>query len=339
MNLIEKLSIGLSALAVLTGTAFAGVTISSPGNGAQVYSPFTLSADATKCSSQRVTSMGYSLDSSTQTTTVEGTSIEASVAASAGEHTVHVMAWGAKGASCVTDVAITVDPPAVAPEIPVDAISVSSIQVLSGWLAAGDAAGDGTSTGSTQIVSSPSLSGSAREFVTKYTNAGDERFSVTFGDDTTSTNFLYDAWVYLNRSASNIANLEMDMNQVMANGQTVIYGFQCDGYSGTWDYTANTGTPESPVDVWVHSNAACNVSNWSRNTWHHVQVGYFRDDAGNVTYQAVYLDGVESEINATAPSAFALGWAPVLLTNFEIDGLGSEGSATVYLDDLTVYRW
>ncbi len=115
MNLIEKLSIGLSALAVLTGTAFAGVTISSPGNGAQVYSPFTLSADATKCSSQRVTSMGYSLDSSTQTTTVEGTSIEASVAASAGEHTVHVMAWGAKGASCVTDVAITVDLPAVAP--------------------------------------------------------------------------------------------------------------------------------------------------------------------------------------------------------------------------------
>jgi hypothetical protein len=27
------------------------------------------------------------------------------------------------------------------------------------------------------------------------------------------------------------------------------------------------------------------------------------------------------------------------LTNIEVDGLGSSGSSTVYLDNLTVYRW
>jgi hypothetical protein len=32
------------------------------------------------------------------------------------------------------------------------------------------------------------------------------------------------------------------------------------------------------------------------------------------------------------------GWGPTMLTNFQVDGLGS-GSNTVYLDDLTVYRW
>jgi hypothetical protein len=138
---------------------------------------------------------------------------------------------------------------------------------------------------------------------------------------------------------SNIANLEMDMNQVLANGQTVIYGVQCDGYSGTWDYTTNAGTPQSPVDQWLHSNAPCNVQNWSTQTWHHVQIQYSRDDSGNVTYQSVWLDGVQSAINATVPSAFALGWGQVLLTNFEVDGSGASGSATVYLDDLTVYRW
>ena len=32
------------------------------------------------------------------------------------------------------------------------------------------------------------------------------------------------------------------MNQTMENGQTVIFGFQCDGYTSTWDYTRNAGT-------------------------------------------------------------------------------------------------
>jgi hypothetical protein len=31
--------------------------------------------------------------------------------------------------------------------------------------------------------------------------------------------------------------------------------------------------------------------------------------------------------------------AQVLLTNFQIDGIGAYGSATVYLDQLTVTRW
>jgi hypothetical protein len=39
-------------------------------------------------------------------------------------------------------------------------------------------------------------------------------------------------------------------------------------------------------------------------------------------------------------SAFALGWAPTLLTNFQVDGsLSTSGTATAYLDDLTIYRW
>ena len=127
----------------------------------------------------------------------------------------------------------------------------------------------------------------------------------------------------------------MDMNQVTANGQTVIYGVQCDGYAGTWDYTENTGTPTAYVDHWVNSSVACNPRNWSVNTWHHVQIAYSRDNSGNVTYQYVTLDGVQSSINATVPSSFALGWSSVLLTNFQIDGLGS-GTNTVYLDQLTI---
>ena len=70
-----------------------------------------------------------------------------------------------------------------------------------------------------------------------------------------------------------------------------------------------------------------------------MQISYSRDDSGNVTYKSVWLDDVRQDINATAPSAFALGWGPSLLTNFQIDGSGAVGQPTAYLDNLTIYRW
>jgi len=65
------------------------------------------------------------------------------------------------------------------------------------------------------------------------------------------------------------------MNQVMANGETVIFAVQCDGYS-TWDYTTNAGTPQNPVDQWLHSTAPCNPQNWTTNTWHQLYPGAVR---------------------------------------------------------------
>ena len=76
----------------------------------------------------------------------------------------------------------------------------------------------------------------------------------------------------------------------------------------------------------------------SRNTWHHVQAQYSRSSTGRVTYKAIYMDGVKHALNVTVLGARSEGWGKIMLTNFQIDGLGS-GSNTVYLDDLTVFRW
>lgn len=90
----------------------------------------------------------------------------------------------------------------------------------------------------------------------------------------------------------------------------------------------------------MHSTAACNVQNWATNTWHHIQIAYSRNVAGNVTYRSIWLDNVEQDLNATVPSAFALGWSPTLLTNFQIDGMtAAPATVTAYVDKLTVYRW
>jgi hypothetical protein len=344
MNIVKNLpilSLLLSALAIPAG---ATVTVASPASGASVTSPFALSANASSCSSQSIAAMGYSLDNSSDTTIVDSSSVNAQIQAATGSHTLHVKSWGNQGAVCVSDVAVTVQPVTTvvtsAPAIPSGAVSVSAIQTLSNWQATSDSASSGSASGATVLGNSPSLSGNARKFATSYTNYGSERYSASFGDDTSSSNFLYDGWVYIVGSSSGIANIEMDMNQVMPNGQTVIFGFQCDGWQSTWDYTANNGSPQSPVDVWLHSTASCNPRQWSTNTWHHVQVSYSRDSSGNVTYKSVWLDGVESVINATVPSAFALGWSPTILTNFQVDGeTAAAGSSTVYLDQLIIYRW
>jgi len=196
------------------------------------------------------------------------------------------------------------------------------------------------SAGETSKVSTPSLSGEALELDTTYSDYGGELYYSVFGHDTTAKNFVYDGWVYLTDSADSIATLELDMNQVLPNGETVIYGFQCDGWSGTWDYTENAGTPAVFVDHWVNSSAPCNIRTWAKNTWHHIQISYSRDDYGTVTYHSVWLNGKEQKIDATVPSSFALGWAPALVTNFQVDSFDKElSSSTVYLDSLTISRW
>jgi hypothetical protein len=210
--------------------------------------------------------------------------------------------------------------------------------VLNNWAGVHDTGTNGKSGGSTTVVTSPSHSGKSRKFYTSFTSNGGERFWASFGDDVNATNFVYDGWVYIGGSAAHIANIEMDMNQVIPNGDTVIYGFQCDGWSGTWDYSENTGTPSRPVGKWVHASAPCNPRSWSVNKWHHVQIAYSRNSSGTVTYKSVALDGTAHTINKTASSAYKSGWSPTLLTNFQIDGNGA-GTATVYLDELKVSRW
>jgi len=320
---------------------FTNVAVSQPAAGAEMVSPITIVASGTQCDSQPIVAMGISMDEVSATKVIFGSSVNYSVSPAAGPHTVHVKSWGSGGASCIADVAITVVPSPVS-TLPSNTIAVRGIQAMANWQAAIDTATDaGPSTyGVTALAGAPSLSGTSREFTTTFGGFAGERYDVSFGADTSASNFLYDAWVYLPSPSTDIANLEFDLNQVVANGDTVIFGIQCDSWSKVWDYTANAGTAQAPVDVWRPSTAPCNVQNWSTNTWHHVQMSYSRDGEGNATYQSVWLDGVEQDLNVTVPDAFALGWGSTLLTNFQVDSLtGSDATATAYLDDVTVYRW
>ncbi|HEX3662716.1 MAG TPA: hypothetical protein VHU89_14870, partial [Acidobacteriaceae bacterium] len=271
-------------------TSSGGITVSSPENGSSVSSPFSLVAKASTCSGQAVSSLGYSLDNSSSTTIANGTSLSTQVTAAAGAHTLHVKSWGKSGASCSDSLSLTVAGTTAATSdsvaAPASATAVSSVQTLSGWSAEHDTGMSGSASGSTSVVSSPTVSGDSRKFSVSWSSSGGERFSKSFGDDRTSTNFLYDGWVYIASSSGSIANIEMDLNQTMPSGNTVIFGFQCDGYKGKWDYSANKGSTAKPVGEWVSTSVACNPSSWSRNAWHHVQIEYSRAaTGGNITYK------------------------------------------------------
>jgi hypothetical protein len=357
MKTIRSLSLTPVLLFGAATPALASTIVTSPANGAQVPSPFTLFMSADTCSAQPVTAVGYSLDNSTDTPTFAGPKMDGPVSAPAGPHTLHVKVWGDQGAVCVTDVGFTVGsgaglaanadlgPTASADltfneVVPSNAVRVSAIQALGNWTQIHDGGTPGSSSGWTGTQGWPSLTGWAREFYNTFSYYGGERYSVQFADDNASTNFFYDVWVYVAGSTAGFSNLEFDLNQTMPNGQTVVMGFQCDSWNNTWDFAYNTGSPTAFNDTWAHSKDYCNARNWTPNTWHHVQIWYGHNYSGWVTYHAVWLDGLEEDINVTAFSGYALGWGPAVVTNFQIDGSSSGyTTAQVYLDDMIVYRW
>lgn len=218
--------------------------------------------------------------------------------------------------------------------------TVDNVQSTKTWRHSHDAGTPGTSTGSTAITSAPSRSGKALHLSTSYTNYGGERYESSMSDDLYANNFVYDTWVYIKDSAKGVKILEMDLNHVIGNGWTVIMGFQCNGWSGTWDYTANKGTAKSPNDKWLHSSVKCNPQSWAVNKWHHVQIHYFHDAKGYVTYQSVVLDGATHNLGVKVFSGFALGWGKTVLTNFQVDGgTKASGSSSVFVDNLKVSYW
>ena len=228
-------------------------------------------------------------------------------------------------------------PPAPS-RIPDSAIRALGLETSIAWQGVHDDQTKGSSNGQTNYPIFPDgrdgLAG--RQFVTWYGDKGGERYHLTFGKDAEATHFVYEANVYLVEPAE-VENVEMDMNQVMSDGRTVIFGVQCAAHSKSWEYTYvnNSGTH------WHPSNIHCNPHDWGKKKWHKVQIASHRDEGGNVTYDWISFDGVYSDFqNATAFSAEALRWTPgELLLNFQIDGAHKSGVMDAYLNNLAIYRW
>lgn len=233
----------------------------------------------------------------------------------------------------------TPPPPPVnaAPAIPSTATAVNLITQGTWKACEHDAGTPGTGTCSNNYPVTGIFSDSARAFSMSYTNGGGVRWANSFAKDTTSTNFVLDA-VVESPDWTHIADLELDTNQVKANGKTDILGTQCASQEKTWDITLS-GT--NGAWHWVKTNVPCNPLTWTPNVPHHIRIFGTISAQDISTYLGVELDGTYSAFSgATGSTGNALGWSiGSVLDNVQIDGYGASGSATVYMDKLTVFRW
>lgn len=339
-------SISTSSTSSGSTTTSSNVTITSPLNGATgLASPIWVRAHTSGCNGKASTSFGFSLDNnSTFYAGVTTTDIDKTgVSVGSGTHTVHFKTWTSAGSCPVVDSTFSVGGSSssggttVVSSLPSSAVSYGTLDAKSGWAAEHDTGTPGSSSGSMVYPATTPSYDNARKFYMTYSDHGGERWHISFGTDSSSTYFALDTYVYL-ANPNQVANIEMDLNQVDSSGRTIIFGTQCSSYSKTWEYVyVSNGSPH-----WKPSNISCNPLTWSANTWHHVQIGFHRNSDGTVTHDWVNLDGSHHTFSgASSGSALSLGWAKgSLSTNYQIDGAySSSGSVTSYVHNMTFYHW
>jgi hypothetical protein len=309
-------------------------------------------AHSNGCNGKASTAFGYSLDNSATLHSGSATDIDASgVAVSSGTHAIHFKSWAsgvlcpvvsttftASGSSSGSTSESSSGGSSAVTSLPSNAVGSALLDSMGGWTGEHDAGTPGSSHGSMVYPATTPSYDKARKFYMTYSSGAGERWHVSFGNNGSAMNFVLDTYVYL-ENPSQVANLELDLNQVTSSGKTVMFDTQCSSYSKTWEYTVVSG---GSTDHWTKSNIYCNPLTWKAKTWHHIQIGMHRDSSGNITHDWVNLDGTHSVFkNAKGYGLRSLGWAKgTLLTNFQIDGLShGSGSITAYIHNMVFYHW
>jgi hypothetical protein len=353
-----------------------GVHVSAPALGARVTSPFVLEAQAPTCGGQRTRGLEYVVDSISDPHDDHGLgdgqrhengskALNASVRASTGLYLLRVKAWGDSGAYCETDSNLNVSttsglvPPSVASQyahLENDLTYTGPYASCGGatgpsgdlWQTQPDCGTVGTKTGSTSIVSTPiyGKQPDSREFTMTFdTSGGGVRWFDAKATSETATHFQYDAYVNI-VDVSKVMNIEMDLNHAVLTPTSLVYilAAQCNLAEGLFQVTVN--------QAWVNTNVTCTASQVASGVWHHFQIRAHHDANGStgIYYDAVAMDGNVTPItkctNASTgativcqSTALSLGWGGVIGPNFQLDGSGTGGTATAFVDDFSVFYW
>ncbi len=322
----------------LAAAATVSVTVTSPGNGSQVGSPFTLTASAS--SHYAIVGWHVYVDSNDVYSGGATNHISPSINASAGRHQVVIRAWDSSGAYGSVTEEITVTSGGGGggnglPDPPPGAIVFNNIDDMSGWNwcnASSCSGGSGNGTyWMAQHQNPPSRDGSSTEFY----NSGVWENGLWFkklGANDNVHNFLWDFYFQVDDASLNNAQaLEFDVFQFV-HGYNYMIGTECNYDGGAvWD------TWNEVTGHWIHTGIPCHK--FSANTWHHIQ-WYMTTNTNNHTYTYVTLvvDGNSTPVNITQPTK-NIGWSDNLGAQFQMDDTAGGGSWHEWIDSEKLTVW
>jgi hypothetical protein len=325
--------------ATLATSAFAGVTVTSPSNGAQVQSPvhFVATAQSPDCS-KGVAAMGIYTAPYQLAYTVNGSKLDTYLTLSAGTYNTVVQEWDNCGWSASTPVTITVGSGGGG-----GGGTFSNLQSSSWWngyallppsynicdtcLPGGPLATWGT----TQGIKSPALSsggsmkfdiGGTMPFADILWNVKFTKYLPDQSKVPTFTSFTYDVWFYGTNLETSQA-LEFDINQFF-NGMSFIWGHECRIAGGhEWDTWDNVNMH------WVPSGIACNPIS---NSWNHLVIQAQRTSDNRLLFKSITLNNKTNTLNRyDNPSPTT--WYGMTI-NYQMDGNYKQSPYSVYLDNL-----
>jgi hypothetical protein len=270
---------------------------------------------------------------------ITASSLDTSVAMSAGTHSVVVQAWDSTGAVFKTPMTLIIGgsaPPPTGgglPAPPAGAVVKGKIEQMAGWesctvCAGANANGPVASYSMFAGQASPSLDGSSAKFsISGSIPYSDVLWWKQLGAADSATNLKYDVDFYVT-NPSVIQALEFDNNQ--SNGShKFIYGTQCNIQgAGHWDVWGNA------AGNWISTGIACSAP--TAFQWHHL-TWEFQRTATNVIFVGLTYDGVTHYVNRSYP---ALGSSVhEMNVAFQMDGDFAMHAYSAWLDRVTLTYW
>lgn len=336
--------------------AFAGVTVSAPGNGATVATTIQYVATASSTCASGISAIGVYTTPGKLAFVTGGAKLNTLITLAPGAYNTVVQEWDNCGGFAKTPVKITVGGSGgstTTPTPPAGAKVFGNLQTDKGWT--GYAllppmypicptcvpSGPQLTWSATRGVATPSLSGGSMAMAIGgkmvYSDGlwnnhliGD--FSSQGLPDKAKTlapslhKFTYDVYFYVKNVEISQA-LEFDINQFI-NGKSYIWGHECRIAGGhQWD------TWNNAAQKWVPSGIACNPVS---NSWNHLVIQVERTAANQLHFISITLNGKTSSVDRTDNPTPRPGWYGVTI-NYQQDGNKTQQPYTVWLDKLNFY--
>ncbi len=200
------------------------------------------------------------------------------------------------------------------------------------WSDCSDCAGGAVTTSyfTSPFQTTPSLSGSSRQFSISGPAWASALWIKKFGNQDQATHMFWDFYVYFDSgSAAGTWSAEYDMWQSVS-GQEFMVGSQCDFGKNEWDLW------DSSVGHWISSGLPC--PRFTPNTWHHIQWDVQRVSSTQYRYNTLFVDDQAYALNKTF-STNPTNWSDSMGVQWQLDQNGSGVPLNEWVDKVKLTIW